>query len=115
MICDEGTFLSVAMKSYSNHQAVALDEFKEDLYRINTIRKCLVRYTEGEEINIRLVLNQLVILFNVFGAEAFELLRYKIDKIHYPMLFAFLVQLNRLPEIEMIMLDQRIVAELRKI
>lgn len=115
MIVDENSFITKAMGSYNNIQCVALDEFKEDLYRINTVRKCLARYNEGEELNIRLVLNQLVILFNVFGQTAFDLLKYKIDSGYHPMLFAFLVQLNRLPEEEMIMLDQRIVAELRNL
>lgn len=103
------------MRAYSNHQCVALDEFKEDLYRINTIRKCFVRYNNGEELNVRLILNQLVIMFNVFGSTAFDLLKFKIDEVHYPILFAFLVQINRLPENEMIMLDQMVVQQLRQI
>ena len=115
MIHDENSFITAAMKSYSNVQCIAFDEFKEDLYRINTIRKCLARYVEGEELNIRLVLNQLVIMFNVFGATAFDLLKYKIDSSYYPILFAFLVQINRLPEKEMIMLDQIVVQQLRQI
>lgn len=115
MIHDEHTFIATAMANYSNVQCVALDEFKEDLYRINTIRKCLARYVEGEELNVRLVLNQLVIMFNVFGSTAFDLLKYKIDSVHYPILFAFLVQLNRLPDSEAIMLDQMVVQQLRQI
>lgn len=115
MIHDEASFISAAMGSYSNLQCVSIEEFKEDLYRINTIRKCMVRYVEGEELNVRLVLNQLVILFNVFGSVAFDLLKYKIDSSHFPVLFAFLVQLNRLPEEEAIMLDQIVVQQLRQI
>ena len=115
MIGSENEFVTKALHSYENNQCVSLDEFKEDLNRITTIRKCIIKYTDDHEINVRLVLNHFIVLFNVFGNTAFELVKYKIDKIHYPIAFAFLVKINRLPAEEMILLDQVIVKHLREI
>ena len=103
------------MHAYENQQCVSLEEFKEDLYRIITIKKCITKYLDGDDINIRLILNQFIILFNVFGTTAFDLIKYKLDKTQYPVAFAFLVQINRLPENEIILLDQYVVDKLREI
>ena len=115
MICDENSYLTKAMHAYENRQAIAFDEFKEDLNRVNTIKKCIARYQNGDAPNIRLILNNFVILYNVFGTTTFDLIKYKLDKEHFPVAFAFLVKLNRLPVAEMIMLDQVIVDQLRTI
>ena len=104
-----------AMHSYDNPQCIAFDEFKDDIYRIVTIKKCITKYLDGDELNVRLVLNQFIILCNVFGDNAFELIKYKLVENHYPVAFAFLVKINRLPQEEMILLDQTIVQKLREI
>jgi hypothetical protein len=105
----------MAMRSYENPHCVSFDEFKEDLYRIITIKKSITKYLCGDDLNVRMILNQFIILCNVFGDTAFELLKYKLDEKQYPVAFAFMVQLNRLPVSEMIFLDQYVVHELRKI
>ena len=97
MIKDESSFMLKAMHAYDNVQCVSLEEFNEDLTRINTVRKTITRYKNGEVLNVRLLLNQLIILFNVFGDTAFDLLRYKINEDCYPILDPFLDSLNRLP------------------
>lgn len=115
MIRDDNDYLIKAMHVYENRAAISFDEFKEDLYRIITIRKFITKYQAGEEINVRGMLNNFVVLFNVFGSGAFDLIKYKLPKSQYPVAFAFLVQLNRLPESEMILLDQVIVQKLREL
>lgn len=115
MIRDDNTFLTKALHAYENRQCISLDEFKEDLYRINTIRKCIIRYTEGKELNIRIILNQCIILFNVFGQTAYDMLKYKLDKEYHSIIFVFLVQLNRVPMEDMIPLDQKVVDAMRDI
>jgi hypothetical protein len=112
MIRNDNDFMAMSMKSYENIQCVSLEEFKEDLYRITTIRKCITKYLDGDELNVRLMLNQFVILFNVFGEFAFDMLKYESQ---YPIAFAFLVQINRLPESEMILLNQTVVQQLREL
>jgi hypothetical protein len=114
MIKDDASYIQSALHNYQNVQCVSLDEFNDDLNRIITIKKAITRYKNGDEINVRLVLNQFIILFNVFGDVAFEMLKYKLDKSHYNVAFCFLVAINRLPESEMILLDQIVVDKLRK-
>lgn len=115
MILDDNDFLMKAMHSYDNCQCIAFDEFKEDIYRLVTIKKCITKYQQGEDINTRLVLNNFIILFNVFGDMTFKMIKYKLDRDQYPIAFPFLVLLNRLPENEIIMMDQKIIEQLRKI
>ncbi len=114
MIKDDAMYIQRAMHSYSNIQCISLDEFNDDLNRIVTIKKAITRYKNGDEINVRLLLNQFIILFNVFGDTAFDMIKYKLDESHYTVAFAFLAAINRLPETEMILLDQIIVDKLRK-
>lgn len=115
MIKDENSYVTAALHSYDNMSCITLEEFKEDLNRVTTIRKCITKYIEDGEINVRLVLNHYIVLFNVFGATAFDLLDYKIDESYRPIAFAFLVKINRLPAGHEIMLDQIIVTQLREI
>lgn len=115
MIRNDNVFMERAMHAYVNPQCVSLEEFKEDLYRIVTIRKSISRYIKGEELNVRMLLNQFIILFNVFGSTAFDLVRYKLDAQHYPIAYAFLVKINRLPESEVILLDPNVITKLREI
>jgi hypothetical protein len=46
----------------------------------------------------RLVLNNLIVLFNVFGSNATELILFKIPEEQYPVLFVFLLYIHRLPD-----------------
>jgi len=67
----------------------------------------------------RLVLNNLIVLFNVFGKNATELIIFKLPVELYPVLFPFLLYLNRLP-IEIINrydieLDENTIIQLGKI
>jgi hypothetical protein len=55
------------------------------------------QYLIDGEISHRLVLNHIVILYNVFGQSAYQLLLYKIEPEYYPVLFPFLNSLDRLP------------------
>lgn len=115
----EVEFLHKALHSYENVQCNTMDEFNEDLNKILQIRKALSRYTANGEISSRLVLNYIVLLFNVFGSNALDLILYKIPREQYSMLFPFLIFLDRMPlEVinkENIELDAKIIEELRKI
>jgi len=114
MIRNDAEYIQRAMHEYSNVQCMSLDEFNEDLSRIITIKKLITRYKNGDPLNVRLILNQFTILFNVFGSFAFDMIKYKLDSSHYNVAFVFLVALNRLPESEVILLDQFVIQQLRE-
>ncbi len=114
----EAEFLHTALHNYSNRQCSTVEEFNSDLNRITVIRKMLRQYKVTGEITHRLVLNHIVILFNVFGSTAMSLMMFKIEPELFPVLFPFLGQLNRLPmpeEMYDIEFDQKIVKELESI
>jgi len=114
----EAEFLHTALHSYSNRQCNTVEEFNSDLHRIMIIRKMIRQYKVTGEITHRLVLNHIVILFNVFGSSAMALMMYKIEPEYHSVLFPFLSQLNRLPLPEGmydIEFDQKIVKELELI
>lgn len=113
MIKDDSSYIQQAMRAYQNAQCVSLTEFNEDLLRIITIKKTITRYKNGDSINVRLLLNQFIILTNVFGSSTYYMVKYKLDECQHSVAFAFLSVLNRLPE-ENVILDQYILEQLKK-
>jgi hypothetical protein len=80
------------------------------------IKKILGRYNVTGEISARLVLNHIVILFNVFGNTALDLILYKIDSDLHHLLFPFLDQQKRLPPLmSSVKFDEGIVKELENL
>jgi hypothetical protein len=95
----EKNVVMYAMKHYDNVQCIDIDEFYDDLKRINYIKRLFVRYKNENELKERLILNHLIILFNVFPVNvATNLLFFKIDGEHWSQLKTFLVYLNYMPE-----------------
>ena len=88
-----------AMKNYANPQCVDIEEFYEDLKRISYIRRLFVKYKNGSQLRERLVLNHLIILYNVFSIqEISNLLFFRIEREYWSALKTFLVYLNFMPE-----------------
>jgi len=87
-----------AIKFYDNPQAVTKDDFEADLKRIRYIKRLLKRYKNTGELKIHLILNHLIILFNVFNEAAVPLLFYNLEEDLWPLIKSFLVFLNRIPE-----------------
>ena len=65
----------------------------------------------------RLILNHLIVLYNVFGENTSLMLLYKVEKKYWSYLKTFLVYLNRMTmdDIPEIPLDLEVAAALRKI
>ena len=93
----EDNFLLFAIKNYQNPQGVTKDDFDRDLNHFKYIKRLLNRYEESGELKDRLIVNHLVVLYNVFGNEATRLLFFKLDGYHH-MLKPFIILLGRLPE-----------------
>ena len=95
---NEGNYLLFAIKFYNNPQAVTRDDFEADLKRIRYIKRLLKRYRNTGELKVHLILNHLIILFNVFDDATVPLLFYHLEEELWPAIKSFLVFLNRLPE-----------------
>ena len=107
-----------AANHYNNPQCADIEEFKEDLSRFKYIKRLLRRYEVSEDLQERLILNHLIVIYNVFGIEAAnKMIWFKIDKNHYHYIKPFLVYLHYLPEDEKVevIMDPNIVEVLRKL
>ena len=118
---DENTFIMYAMKHYDNPQCIGMDEFQEDLNRIKYIKRLFRKYKNNDILRERLILNHIIIFYNVFGLESgTRILFYKIESEIHDLLKTFLVYLNYLPEHSIpevdlleIPLDQFVINRLR--
>lgn len=112
----EDNFILYAMNHYDNPQCHSVQEFEEDLKRFLYLKKLFNRYTYEGELRERLILNHLIVLYNVFGNSLNEMLFLKIEEDHWPALKPFMVYLNRFEELtNEIPLDQNVVDKLREI
>lgn len=94
---DESNFLLYAAKHYDNPQCFDTIEFYDDLKRFKYLKRLFGKYEESGELRERLILNHLIILYNVFGNEATRMLFYKLDG-YYSYLKPFIVLLGYMPE-----------------
>jgi len=124
MIITEENFELIAAKYYINPNCTDKEEFLEDFSRIKYIKRLFRRYRKTGDLKERLILNHLVILFNVFeNTGCQKLLFFKLQG-NLDILKPFLITINRLPKkIEInnktfytsdISMDQNIVEILRK-
>ena len=67
---DDSNFLLFAAKSYDNENCMDQLEFEEDLNRIKYIKRLFSKYRDGKELRERLILNHIIILYNVFEHRA---------------------------------------------
>jgi len=104
------------MHHYDNPQCHTLEEFDEDLRRFLYLKKLFIRYKNDNELRERLILNHIIVLYNIFGEATTDMLFFKLAE-HTSALATFLVYLNRMPEELMsdIPIDNEIVKALRKI
>jgi hypothetical protein len=86
-----------AIKNYYNPQSVTYADFEEDIKKFKYIKRLFRRYETSGELKTHLILNHIILLYNVFGDAATPLLFYKIEKNYWPVMKAFLLFLDRLP------------------
>lgn len=107
-----------AAKHYYNPSFSDIDEFHEDLKRFKYIKRLVNRYLETGNLADRLLLNHIIVIFNVFGIEpALNMLKVKLEERHWPVIKPFLIYLNYIKNDELtgIEMDDKVVAFLRKI
>lgn len=114
---NDDNFLIFAIKSYDNPSCNGMSDLEEDIKRFKYIKRLFKRYENTGVLNERLILNHVIILYNVFGESATRMLFYKIEKKYWSYLKTFLVFLNRMTDSSMIEigLDQNIVTKLREL
>lgn len=119
----EDNFLLYAMHHYDNPQCHSIQEFEEDLKRFLYLKKLVTRYTNTDKLRERLILNHIIVLYNVFGDAATNMLFFKIPEKYWNILVTFLIYLERMPEtipqygirVSDISLDEIVINALRKI
>ena len=102
---NESNYLLFAIKFYDNPQAVTKDDFESDLKRIRYVKRLLKKYKNSGELKVHLILNHLIILFNVFNDAAVPLLFYNLEEELWPSIKSFLLFLNRIPEYPKTLID----------
>jgi hypothetical protein len=120
---NENNFVLYAMHHYDNPQCHSVQEFEEDLKKFLYLKKLISRYKNKSELRERLILNHIIVLYNIFGEAATRMLFYKIDESCWDILTTFLVYLNRMPDsipefnivLSDVTLDETLVNTLRKI
>ena len=91
-------FLLYAVKAYDKPNCI-MSEFKEDMKRFNYLKRLFKRYRKIGEIKEQLILNHIVVLYNVFGPEvATRLLFFKVPKDDYITMKTYLLFLSCMPD-----------------
>ena len=100
---NETNYNMFAMKHYDNPSCVDEAEFLDDLKRFRYLKRLFRKYDTSGELKMRLIINHIIILSNVFGVDASTtLLFFKIERNHWSLLKTFLVYLHFMPENDLI-------------
>ena len=92
-----------AMKHYDNPSCVDEQEFLDDMKRFKYLKRLFRKYDTSKDLKMRLIINHIIVLANVFGIDAATtLLFFKIEKNHWSILKTFLIFLHYMPENDLI-------------
>lgn len=93
---NEKNFLIYLIK---NSSFAEIEDLYDDLIRIKYIKRLLIRFKKTGDLKERLLLNHIIILQNIFGAElCTRILFYKIPPELHTYLKSFLEYLDYIPE-----------------
>jgi hypothetical protein len=96
-LTNENIMLYLA-KAYDKPNCI-MSEFHDDMKRFNYLKRLFQRYRKQGELREQLVLNHLVVLYNVFGPEvAARALFFKMAKDDYSALKTYLLFLSWMPD-----------------
>ena len=119
---NDDNFTIYAMKCYSSPNCI-MSEFESDIKRTKYLKRLFRRYKVTKSLKERLILNHIIVLYNLFGEATTKMLFYKVDEECWDILVTFLVYLNLMPEhivdygitLSEVVLDERVISTLRKI
>ena len=90
-------WLLFAQHHYDNPTLQREQEFYDDIKRFKYLKRLFRKYKITKKIKVRLAVNHVIVLANVFGVEvAVTLLLFKIDRVYWPYLKSILNNLNYL-------------------
>jgi len=79
----EDNFLLFAARNYYNPTCIDADEFHEDLKRFKYVKRLVNRYIDNQILSERLILNHLIVIFNVFDVgPGLKMLEHRLDEKH---------------------------------
>ena len=107
-----------AIKHYDNPQCEGEKEFYDDMKRFKYIKRLLRKHKDTNVLKERLLLNHIIVLYNLFGSEAcVTLLLFKIQREYWGTLKSFLLFLNiiRDDELQNVKEDKTVLDTLGKI
>jgi len=111
-------WLLFAQHNYDNPTLESEVEFYDDIKRFKYLKRLFRKYEITGNLKLRLVLNHIIVLNNVFGVEAaVTLLLFKVDNKYWPILKSFLNYLNYLypHELQEVKEDIKITEELKEL
>ena len=114
----EDTLFFYAAQNYYKPQFSDVEEFFEDLKRFKYVKRLINRYLETNEFPHRLLLNHIIIIFNVFGIKAaLAILQLRLDDKHWPVIKPILLYLSyiRNDQYTGITMDKNVVEFLRNV
>lgn len=94
----DDNFLLYCAKHYDNPQCTTTEEFESDLRRIYYVKKLCTRFKETNKPDIRLILNHIIILNNLFGPEALPRILYLKAKDHFEVIKPLLIFIGIMPD-----------------
>lgn len=114
----EDNFIFFAAKNYYNPKCHDIEDFYEDIKRFKYLKRLLNKYRETGKLSERLILNHIIIIFNLFGIPAgLKMVEYKFDYDQLKVIKPFLLYLRYIKENEYtyIDMDQNVIDALRKL
>jgi hypothetical protein len=94
-ILTDRNFTLFAAKYYEN-PLLDTEEFYEDIKRFSYLKRLFNQYENGKELKENLILNHIIVIYNVFGTKATEMLFMRLEG-HESVLKTFLIYLQRMP------------------
>ena len=114
----DGNVYLFAAHNYYNPKGANQQDVEEDLKRFKYIKRLVNQYLKSGDLSERLILNHIIVVFNVFGIEAgVKILALKLAGRHWPVVKPFLIYLKYITNEDLtgIDMDHHVVNILRKI
>ena len=114
MITDEKTFQQYAKTFYDNSECNTLEEFEEDIKKIDLIKSLFLRFDERGTTNFQLLLNHFISFVNCFGIVSEQLMKHQIPKEQYLKINSLFVMIGQRKFDGNTEVDEQFFIELRK-